>query len=927
MSTKEIDFDLLPDDEFESTSVDFDSLPDDEFDNLPEFEAEETPELFEDSSSSSYWGIPKLRAPEDELSVSAGEALARGAAQGVTLGFGEELSAGAGALLPTATDVELDRDLLERYQAIRDQLRKENIEAQEQRPGTYLAGEVLGGAALTAPVGAAGAVAKTASLLSKAKAGKTLTSLGKYAIPAAIEGGIYGAGISEAELTKPNLEEVSEFAKDIGSAAALGAVAGPAIPAATKAAKKGLDIGKAGIKKVQKFGEGLAEDRPFFGAFRAGLRGQAIYSRPKVEQLLKEPTEKLAYELAKEVSDLGERVAKPAEQKIEDAYRKTLEEAGKNLRLKGEEFSTFIRNKLNEHGKVIEKTLKEAEEAGTTVDISDILKTTKKNIEDLVLTDQVSQARAKELTNLFNKNLYDEIKTERKLTEMFRLTPEEELTPILSREEIIGKEMTPDQLKEAGKYIGKRSEIISKPKIAKEIVTELPEEKQLEKAITEELITREPIKEIPIKIARAIKNTLGDVSSPRQQQLEGELRVVAGQAYSEIKKSLDDIFANRSDYMAANQGYSAVKDLLEMAGEKRIDIDRLSGEVLTPERFAKIFEKIGSSLKEGDTYTYGRLMDKLKRISPEAGEKFDLGIRQASEQYAEVYGQRGLSPLEKGRTLLSESTPEVQKAVDEITNIEQLKKQVGELDPIKRQVTETGEYVEMPESKVRNFIARLGQNYFDGTLGAAEDVKATINILGKYNPKLAEKLKTEGAELAELSRLGRITSKTDAITGEATFSPRGVVFGSLSQILVAGSNIAGLKARKIGINKIAKTIAESPDLLGKFYEPLLSASRAGAVPFALTANILSKEDPEFREVADNIGEKYGYSDSETDADRLKNYLDFVPAEAVPAEYNQFIIPLKNSLKRGDSSFKSTIFIMSQQYPKFREFLEELKNLE
>ena len=894
--------------------------------------AEEAPKLFKDSSSSSYWGVPKLQAPEDELSVSAGEALARGAAQGVTFGFGEELSAGVGALLPTATDVELDRNLLERYRAIRDQLRKENIEAQEQRPGTFLAGEVAG--AIPTSLGAVGAtrgIIRTADMLRKLGAGKKLTSVGKYAIPAAIEGGIYGAGVSEAELTETSpiksLGEIGELAKDIALPATVGAVAGPALPAAAKAAKKGLDITKAGIEEAAKVGKSFAEDKPFFGALRAGLRGKAIYSRPKVEQLLKEPTEKLAYELAKEVSDLGERVSKPAAQKIEDAYRKTLEEAGKNLRLKGEEFSTFIKNKLDEHGKIIERTLKEAEEAGTTVDISDILKTTKKNIEDLVLTDQVSKARAKELTNLFNQNLFDEIKTERKLTEMFRLTPKKELTPILSREEIIGKEMTPDQLKEVAKYAGKRSEVISKPKVAKEIVTELPGEKQLEKVVTEELITREPIKEVPIKIARAIKNTLGDVSSPRQQQLEGELKVVAGQAYSEIKKSLDNIFANRSDYMAANQGYSAVKDLLEMAGEKKIDIDRLSGEVLTPDRFAKIFEKIGSSLKEGDTYTYGRLMDKLKRIAPEAGEKFDLGIRAASDQYAEVYGQRGLAPLEKGRTLLSESTAEVQKAVDDLTNIEQLKKQIGELDPIKRKVTETGEYVPLPESKTRNFIARLGQNYFDGTLGAAEDVNATINILRRYNPKLAEKLKTEGAELAELSRLGRITAKTDAITGEATFSPRGVVFGSLSQILVGGANFAGLGARKIGINKIAKTIAESPDLLGKFYEPLLSASRAGAVPFALTVNILSKEDPEFRQVADNIGEKYGYNDEQTDSDRLKNYLDFVPAEAVPAEYNQFITPLKNALKRGDSSFKSTIFIMNQQYPKFREFLEELKEIE
>ena len=72
------------------------------------------------------------------------ESLGRGLAQGATLGFGDELSAAVGSLIPTDTDKALGRGIGDRYTNIKETLRGENQAAAEANPITSALGEITG---------------------------------------------------------------------------------------------------------------------------------------------------------------------------------------------------------------------------------------------------------------------------------------------------------------------------------------------------------------------------------------------------------------------------------------------------------------------------------------------------------------------------------------------------------------------------------------------------------------------------------------------------------------------------------------------------------------------------------------------------------------------------------------------------------------
>lgn len=223
-----------------------------EIENLP------TPEEMEELPS------PEQVTKQEEISKL--ESLARGAGQGVTLGFGDELAAGVGAALDRPVQYISDTlagvpedlrgeseesKLLDRYERMRDEERTKNLEAQEANPGTYLTGEI--GGALSLPLGALGqgvkgtraAKALAASRLGKLTGagvqalekaplvGKTLSSSAK-ALPSVIaESAVYGAGQAD------EFKEIPQAAIDSAMLAGGTTVALPvALQGVTKAMSK-----------------------------------------------------------------------------------------------------------------------------------------------------------------------------------------------------------------------------------------------------------------------------------------------------------------------------------------------------------------------------------------------------------------------------------------------------------------------------------------------------------------------------------------------------------------------------------------------------------------------------------------------------------------------------------------------------------------
>lgn len=176
--------------------------------------------------------LAETAAPAPRPVPGRGEAAYRGAVQGATMGFGDELAGAAGApilqlyrkylaakgvhLTPqAAAEAEAagihgpqntGPDLIDEYRAIRDQERGKNAAAESAHKGYYVGGN-LAGAALTAPLLPGGA---TKSLGGAIKAGAAL-------------GAANGLGSSDADLTRG---DVGSALLDSGIGSAAGGAAG-----------------------------------------------------------------------------------------------------------------------------------------------------------------------------------------------------------------------------------------------------------------------------------------------------------------------------------------------------------------------------------------------------------------------------------------------------------------------------------------------------------------------------------------------------------------------------------------------------------------------------------------------------------------------------------------------------------------------------
>lgn len=223
------------------------------------------------------WGAPSPEVTETGApQVSRAESLGRGALQGVTFGFGDELyGAGAGAV-----------DWLQgegfNYQKNRDEVRAANEAAQKANPGTYLIGEI--GAGVAMPFGAAGLAARGGRLAQAARttgfapelaAGTVGGRAVQGARMGAAYGGAYGLGTSNEETVGGN---IGETLKGVASGAVLGGVASPVIDAAAAIARPIRNAGMGAINPRRAAAEKYAENaaRDVGGSATPGEVAQAI---------------------------------------------------------------------------------------------------------------------------------------------------------------------------------------------------------------------------------------------------------------------------------------------------------------------------------------------------------------------------------------------------------------------------------------------------------------------------------------------------------------------------------------------------------------------------------------------------------------------------------------------------------------------------
>lgn len=153
--------------------------------------------------------------------VSRLESAGRGAVQGLTFGFGDEIY---GGVKGAANYLMGDGDFSQTYARERDAVRAANKQAQEANPGTYLAGEVGGSLVVPGGLARTGVTKATGAAASKVlPAAVTESRIGNAALQGAGYGAAYGAGTSEGKTA-------GEVATDTATGAAIGGAFGAAVP-------------------------------------------------------------------------------------------------------------------------------------------------------------------------------------------------------------------------------------------------------------------------------------------------------------------------------------------------------------------------------------------------------------------------------------------------------------------------------------------------------------------------------------------------------------------------------------------------------------------------------------------------------------------------------------------------------------------------
>jgi hypothetical protein len=195
------------------------------------------------------WLADRLMRNKEGTNIAA-----RGGLQGMTLGWGEEASAGLAAALPfldreaTAPNLsDLARGQAEdtigaRYRRARDFYRGLNRQAQEADPSLFRGAESVGAVAPALATGGGAALPQGAKLGAKVLAGM------KAAAPA---GAAYGAGVSEAD----SLAGTAEDAALGGAGAALLGGGAPAVGAGARRllapiSRKGAALAKKGVERA-----------------------------------------------------------------------------------------------------------------------------------------------------------------------------------------------------------------------------------------------------------------------------------------------------------------------------------------------------------------------------------------------------------------------------------------------------------------------------------------------------------------------------------------------------------------------------------------------------------------------------------------------------------------------------------------------------
>lgn len=233
---------------------------------MADSEWEVVPSAAAPDSNSDWSVVSDTPAPEPGRVA----ATARGAAQGGTFGFADEIAGAIGGLYHSIANHQLlsKEDRTKNYQESRDAYRTEDKAAKDAHPNYYMGGEIAGG---LAPAVVAGA---PTSIAGAAKLGATI-------------GSAAGLGNSKADLTSGGGDAFKTAIADTVKGGALGAATGAVVQDASElvgqiAGKVGQAGARVAAKRLAKLVVG-EDSEPVATAFAADPKLAKIATLPKAE--------------------------------------------------------------------------------------------------------------------------------------------------------------------------------------------------------------------------------------------------------------------------------------------------------------------------------------------------------------------------------------------------------------------------------------------------------------------------------------------------------------------------------------------------------------------------------------------------------------------------------------------------------------------
>lgn len=261
-----------------------------------------------------------LQQGPDQSTINA--ALA-GAAQGSTFGFSDEIGAGVDVAGEAGKELLSGKvpdmvGLPAKWREYQKSREAANKALSEESPYAYLGGEAAGGvgSAMLMPslgaarvaTGAAKLSPKLGSFLAGQSGGAMSRVAGKgsaMALEGAPLGALYGAGSSEADLSKP-----SELAMDTASGAAMGSIGGLAIGGGSAAIGEGIDAAK-GYAKSRDFGRKLGEAYEFG---KEGVSFSTTEGQDKIAKLVRDYPDQFVNQIMKVDDQIGKEVGAAIDQ-------------------------------------------------------------------------------------------------------------------------------------------------------------------------------------------------------------------------------------------------------------------------------------------------------------------------------------------------------------------------------------------------------------------------------------------------------------------------------------------------------------------------------------------------------------------------------------------------------------------------------------